>query len=90
MPKWCVKHRHHLGITAGVIGPDLNHIGTDAATRNPPQTNREYISEAIREPEAFVATGVERATEGIMTNARTAGMSDDEVEALVAFLLAQK
>ena len=73
-----------------MIGPDLTHIGTDAATRNPPQTNREYITQSVREPEAFVASKVERATAGIMTKANTAGMSDSEVEALVEFLLAQK
>ena len=38
---------------------------------------------------AFVATGVERAVPGIMTQGITAGLSDGEVDAPVAFLLDQ-
>jgi hypothetical protein len=49
-----------------------------------------YITESIRDPEAFVATGVPRAIPGVMTRAITAGLSDSEVQGLVAFLLAQK
>jgi len=78
------------GISAGVVGPDLTHIGTDAAERKPGVSARDYLTEAIREPEAFVAEDVERAIPGLMTRAITAGLSDDEVTALVEFLLAQK
>ena len=78
------------GISTGLVGPDLTHIGTDAATRNPPQAAREYIVQSIREPEAFVAPGVPRVIAGIMTSALTASLSDAEVDALVEFLLAQK
>ena len=78
------------GIATGPVGPDLTHIATDGASRNPPQTAREYITQSIREPEAFVATGLERAIPGIMTSGITAGLSDDEVDALTEFLLAQK
>jgi cytochrome c oxidase subunit 4 len=78
------------GISTGAVGPDLTHIGTEAADRKPDASAREYIHESIREPEAFVASGVERAVPGIMTSALTASLSDAEVEALVEFLLAQK
>ena len=78
------------GITTGLLGPDLTHIGSDAAERKPGVSARDYITESIREPEAFVAEGVERAIPGLMTAALTAGLSDDEVAALVEFLLAQK
>lgn len=78
------------GIAAGLVGPDLSRIGSDAATRNTPQTAREYIAQSIRQPETFVATGVERAIPGLMTSAITASLSDAEVDALVEFLLAQK
>ena len=78
------------GVTAGLVGPDLSHLGTDAASRNPGMTARDYIEESIRAPEAFVASGVERAIPGIMTQAITSGLSDDQVNALVEFLLAQK
>ena len=78
------------GISSGPVGPDLTHIGTEAADRKPGLSAREYITESIREPEAFVATGVERATPGLMTDALTSGLSDREVAALVEFLLAQE
>jgi cytochrome c oxidase subunit 4 len=78
------------GVSSGLVGPDLTHIGTDGANRKPGTSAREYIRESIREPEAFIASGVERANPGLMTSAITASLSDAEVEALVEFLLAQK
>ncbi len=78
------------GISAGLVGPDLTHIGTDAATRKPGVSAEAYIRESIREPDAFVAEGVARAIPGLMTSAITANLSDDQVAALVEFLLAQK
>ncbi len=78
------------GVSAGLVGPDLTHIGTDAATRKPGVSAEAYIRESIREPDAFVAEGVARAIPGLMTSALTANLSDDQVAALVEFLLAQK
>ncbi len=78
------------GVTAGLVGPDLTHIGTDAGTRKPGVSAEAYIIESIREPEAFVAEGVERATPGLMTRALTANLTDGQVDALVEFLLKQK
>ena len=78
------------GISAGLVGPDLTHIGRDAATRKPGVSAEAYIRESIREPDAFVAEGVARAIPGLMTSAITASLSDDEVAALVEFLMAQK
>ena len=78
------------GVSLGLVGPDLSHLGTDAAERKPGMSAEDYIFESIRDPEAFVATGVERAIPGIMTAGITAGLSDEEVQALVDFLLAQK
>ncbi len=78
------------GLTAGPIGPDLTHIGTDAGTRKPGVSPEAYIRESIREPEVFVAEGVERAIPGVMTAALTANLTDGQVDALVEFLLKQK
>ena len=78
------------GKTVGAVGPDLTHLGTDAADRKGDLSAREYIEESIRAPEAFVATGVERAIAGVMTSGLTASLSDADIDALVEFLLAQK
>ena len=78
------------GLTTGPVGPDLTHIGTDAGTRKPGLSAEEYIFESIREPEVFVAEGVERATPGLMTAVLTARLTDGQVDALVEFLLKQK
>ena len=78
------------GLTAGPIGPDLTHIGTDAGTRKPGLSAEAYIEESIRKPEVFVAEGVPRATPGLMTTVLTANLTDGQVDALVEFLLKQK
>ena len=75
------------GISTGAVGPNLTYLGTDAATRKSGMSAEAYIEESIRDPEAFVAPG---GIPGIMTAALTSGLSDDEVKALVDFLLAQK
>jgi mono/diheme cytochrome c family protein len=78
------------GVSTGLVGPDLTHIGTEAADRQPGVSARDYITESITMPEAYIAEGVERATPGLMTSALTASLSDADVQALVEFLLAQK
>ena len=75
---------------SGLLGPDLTHIGTDAASRQPGVSAEDYLRQSITEPEAFVAEGVERAIPGLMLPALTAGLTDEDVDALVAFLLEQK
>ncbi len=74
----------------GLLGPDLTRIGADAASRQPGVSAEAYLTASIREPESFVAEGVERATPGLMIASITAGLSDADVEALVAYLLEQK
>ena len=89
-PLWCLLCHKIEGVSEGVLGPDLTRIGTDAATRKPGTSAEDYIRESIVAPTAFVAEGVERATPGLMTDAIVAGLTDDQVNALVAFLLEQK
>ena len=74
----------------GLLGPDLTHIGTDAASRQPGVSAEDYLRQSITDPEAFVAEGIERAVPGLMLPALTAGLTDEDVDALVAFLLEQK
>lgn len=74
----------------GVIGPDLTHIATDAATRQPGVSARDYITTSIVDPESYVAADVERAVPGLMTTAIVANLTDADVEALVEFLMQQE
>ena len=67
------------GLATGLLGPDLTHIGTDSADRKPGISARDYITESIRSPEAFFATGTARAIPGIMTGGLTANLSDTDV-----------
>lgn len=78
------------GVATGMVGPDLTHIGTEGANRQPGVSARDYITESITMPEAFIPEGVDRAVPGLMTSALTASLSDAEVQALVEFLLAQE
>ena len=78
------------GISQGLVGPDLTYIGTDASGRISGVSAEDYLIESIRNPEAFVAEGVERAIPGLMLAAVTANLTDQQVEALVQFLLAQQ
>ena len=84
---WCSQCHTIEGISEGLIGPDLTHICTSAATRVPGFSAEEYIRESIVDPEAFVPEGVERASPGLMTKAITEKLTEEQVEALVAFLL---
>lgn len=74
----------------GVIGPDLTHIATEAANRQPGVSARDYITESIVDPESYVAADVERAVPGLMTTAIVANLTDADVEALVEFLMQQE
>ena len=83
---WCAQCHTIEGVAAGLIGPDLSHIGTDAATRKAGMSAEAYIRESIREPEEFICPA-ERCNPGLMTNAITGTLTDEQVEALVAYLL---
>ena len=74
----------------GLIGPDLTNIGSVAASRKPGTSAEEYLVESLRNPDGFIPDGVERATAGLMTLAIVGDLTDEQVEALVAFLLAQQ
>jgi len=42
---------------AGKVGPELTHIGTEGATMKPGMDAKTYITESIRDPNAFVTPG---------------------------------
>lgn len=76
--------------TVGILGPDLTHIGSEAATRRSGMSAAEYLEESITDPETFSPEGVDRAIPGLMLSSHTAGLTDADVDALVQFLLSQE
>lgn len=89
-PLWCYQCHLIEDVSEGLIGPELTHIGTDAATRKEGFTAEQYIRESIRDPEVFIPDGVVRNLPGLMTKAIVGDLTDDEVDKLVAFLLTLK
>jgi cytochrome c oxidase subunit 4 len=74
------------GLTSGMVGPNLTHIGSTAGEHKPGFSTEQYIRESIENPGAFVVEGFPPA---MPANIRQ-NMTDAEFEALVAFLLAQR
>ncbi len=87
---WCSECHAIEGLANGLIGPDLTNIGSLAASRKPGTSAEDYLVESLRNPDGFIPDGVERATPGLMTLAIVQDLTDEQVEALVAFLLAQQ
>ena len=75
------------GISVGVLGPDLTHIGTVASGRIDGVSPEAYLDESMRDPGAFV---VPEYLDGLMPRDFEARLTDQQIEALVRFLLAQK
>jgi cytochrome c1 len=73
--------------TIGTTGPELTHIGTEGPMHKPGMSPEAYIRESIEKPGAFVAPGF---LAGVMPADIRKVMTDQEFEALVAFLVAQK
>jgi mono/diheme cytochrome c family protein len=76
------------GISAGLVGPNLTQIGTDAASRIPDLTAEEYIRQSILDPNAFVVEGF-TAPSAMPANFGDL-ISPEQLDDLVAFLLAQQ
>ncbi len=78
-----------LDEAVGLLGPDLSHIGTEAAHRQSGLSARDYLEQSIRER----LEGVERPfawPSARPSPIHTSGHTDEDVEALVAFLLTLK
>ncbi len=89
---WCYQCHFIEGMTeaAGLIGPEHTNIASDAVNRVASMSAEDYLRESIVDPERSIAEGVERATPGLMTKAIVEKLTDDQVDALVAFLLTLK
>jgi len=74
------------GVSAGTIGPNLTQIGEIAATRKEGFSAEDYIRESILSPKAFVVEGFQP----LMPQNYGEQLSQQELDDLVAFLLAQR
>lgn len=74
------------GVSAGTIGPNLTQIGETAATRKEGFSAEDYIRESILSPKAFVVEGFQP----LMPQNYGEQLSQQELDDLVAFLLAQR
>jgi mono/diheme cytochrome c family protein len=84
---------HALGsISAGIVGPALNTIGTDAGTRVPDLSAEEYILTSILDPQAFIASECPSGPcpENVMPKNFNELISEEQLNDLVTFLMAQK
>ncbi|UCC86137.1 MAG: c-type cytochrome [Anaerolineales bacterium] len=75
------------GISAGVVGPNLTQIGQVAATRQDGVSAEDYIRESVVNPGAYVVEGYQP---NIMPQNYGEQFSNQELDDLVAFLLAQE
>jgi cytochrome c oxidase subunit 2 len=69
----------------GQVGPPLDDLGAIAASRVPGLSAEEYVHQAIVEPGAFVVPGF---AAGLMPPDFGQRMTDEQIDALVEFLLA--
>ena len=69
------------GVTEGLVGPELTHIGSAAAGRKAGMSARDYIRESIEDPAGFVVDGFPAVMPPDI--ARIIG---DDLESLLAYL----
>lgn len=73
---------HHIDRSGGRLGPELTRVGAAAATRRPGVAAEEYLRESILDPGAYIVpTYVDSMPRGLAR-----GLSDNDLEALVAYL----
>jgi mono/diheme cytochrome c family protein len=77
---------HAIGGEGGQTGPDLTIIGTIAATRRPDGDARRFLRQAIVEVDADVTPGYPA---GVMPRTYGQVLRSEQIDDLVAFLLAQ-
>jgi mono/diheme cytochrome c family protein len=77
---------HHKGDekgTTAAIGPDLTGLAQRAGDRKPGMSAKAYVYESIRMPSAFIVPGSQGGTFGMPD----LGLTDEEIDAISAFLL---
>jgi len=80
--KGCVGCHTHASLPNArmQVGPDLTHLADRAATRVAGLDARSYVRQSIREPGAYRVPGYTAVMPDL-------GLSDEEIESLVTFLL---
>jgi mono/diheme cytochrome c family protein len=84
---------HTLGsLSAGAVGPNLTAIGSVAATREAGVSAEEYLKQSILSPNAFIAPDCPTGPcpENVMPATIGAGLSEQQLNDLVAFLASLK
>lgn len=72
-----------------VVGPSLAKISETGATRKPGTSTEDYIKESVRQPSAFIVQGFP-GPPSLMPAFAQGQISDDELNALVQYLLSLK
>jgi mono/diheme cytochrome c family protein len=82
----CIGCHTIEGISAGTVGPNLTHIGTEGGTMVSGQSAEDYIRQSIVDPAAFLVPNYQ----DLMPKNFTDILTQQQIDDLVAFLLAQK
>ena len=77
---------HVIDGEGGRLGPDLSHIGGEAATRKPGMTDEDYIRESVVSPGAYVVPGYN----DVMPRGLARDLSPADLDALVRYLRAHE
>ena len=73
-------------VSTAIIGPDLSSIGTEGGEMKPGMSAEAFIRESIQSPGAFIAPNYSP----IMPQDIAKGLSQADLDALVAYLLSLK
>jgi mono/diheme cytochrome c family protein len=88
----CVGCHTIEGISTGAVGPNLTHIGTEAATRITGVSAEDYIKQSIIDPNAFIAPQCPAGpcSSNVMPQDFGTKLTEQQINDLVAFLASHK
>ena len=75
---------HTFGQTGALRFPDLEGIGTRAATRIPGLSDVDYLAQSMYEPDSFIVEGFNPGMPAI--NKPPIGLTDQEILCVIAYL----
>jgi sulfur oxidation c-type cytochrome SoxX len=82
----CIGCHTIEGVSAGTVGPNLTHIGTEAASMVAGQSAEDYIRQSIVNPGAFIVPNYQ----DLMPKNFSDLLTQQQIDDLVAYLLDQK